>query len=130
MTSITARLDAFPTPMWIALAMLGLVVWWPLGCVVLAYILWSRAMGCCGVGFGRWNESAGNAPQDGWLRPRSSGNRAFDDYRIETLRRLEEEQHEFQQFLRRLRTAKDQAEFEQFMGERRVRQEPAQGSRP
>ena len=87
-------------------------------------------MGCCGVGFGRWNEGAGNARQDGWLRPRSSGNQAFDDHRIATLRRLEEEQREFQQFLQRLRMAKDKAEFDQFINERRGRHEPAQESRP
>ena len=49
----------------------------------------------------------------------SSGNHAFDDYRAETLRRLEEEQREFLQFLERLRHAKDKAEFDQFMAERR-----------
>jgi hypothetical protein len=58
---------------------------------------------------------------DWWGRPRSSGNRAFDDYRAETLRRLEEEQREFKEFLERLRFAKDRAEFDQFMAERRNR---------
>ena len=48
----------------------------------------------------------------------SSGNRAFDEYRAETLRRLEEEQKEFRDFLDRLRMAKDKAEFDQFMAER------------
>ncbi len=47
-----------------------------------------------------------------------SGNRAFDEYRAETLRRLEEEQREFMDFLNRLRHAKDKAEFDQFMAER------------
>ena len=49
----------------------------------------------------------------------SSGNRAFDEYRAETLRRLEDEQREFLEFLERLRQAKDKAEFDQFMAERR-----------
>jgi Protein of unknown function (DUF2852) len=49
----------------------------------------------------------------------SSGNRAFDEYRDETLRRLEEEQREFKAFLDRLRHAKDKAEFDQFMAEHR-----------
>lgn len=48
----------------------------------------------------------------------STGNRAFDDYREATLRRLEEEATEFQSFLQRLRHAKDKAEFDQFMAER------------
>lgn len=51
----------------------------------------------------------------------SSGNHAFDEYKSETLRRLEEEQKEFGSFLERLRFAKDKAEFDQFMAERRGR---------
>src|ERR1700729_833719 len=51
----------------------------------------------------------------GWGGPPSSGNRAFDDYRTETLKRLEDEQREFRDFLDRLRFAKDRAEFDQFM---------------
>ncbi|HEX8829352.1 MAG TPA: DUF2852 domain-containing protein, partial [Xanthobacteraceae bacterium] len=51
----------------------------------------------------------------------SSGNRAFDEYRADTLSRLEEEQREFKEFLQRLRVAKDRAEFDQFMAERRDR---------
>jgi hypothetical protein len=56
----------------------------------------------------------------GWWRP-SSGNHAFDEYRTETLRRLEEEQREFKEFLERLRFARDKEEFDQFMAERRNR---------
>ena len=58
----------------------------------------------------------------------SSGNRAFDEYRAETLRRLEEEQKEFRDFLDRLRMAKDKAEFDQFMADRRNR--PAENPPP
>jgi len=54
----------------------------------------------------------------------SSGNRAFDEYREETLKRLEEEQSEFKGFLDRLRHAKDKVEFDQFMAERRNRPTP------
>ena len=53
----------------------------------------------------------------------ATGNRAFDEYRAETLRRLEEEQREFMEFLDRLRHAKDKAEFDEFMAERRRRSE-------
>ena len=49
----------------------------------------------------------------------SSGNSAFDDYREETLKRLEDEQVEFENYLDRLRQAKDKSEFDQFMDERR-----------
>ncbi len=50
---------------------------------------------------------------------RGSGNRAFDEYRAETLRRLEEEEQEFRDFLDRLRFAKDKAEFDEFLNQRR-----------
>jgi len=49
---------------------------------------------------------------------KSSGNSAFDAYKMETLRRLEEEQGNFEAFLERLREAKDKAEFDQFMDDR------------
>ena len=52
------------------------------------------------------------------VRFADTGNSAFDGYRNETLRRLEEEQTAFQGFLDRLRQAKDKAEFDQFMKDR------------
>ena len=63
----------------------------------------------------------------------SSGNVAFDEYREEALRKLDEEQREFRDFLDRLRAAKDRAEFDQFMTERRNRpaaDEPPPASPP
>jgi Protein of unknown function (DUF2852) len=69
---------------------------------------------------GRMEQRGQNGPA-WWGEPRSSGNRAFDHYRTETLQRLEEEQREFKEFLERLRFAKDRAEFDQFMAERRNR---------
>ena len=81
-------------------------------------------MGCCGIGFG--NTKADPTRRD-WNRQRQmSGNQAFDEYRAETLRRLEEEQREFREFLSRLRVAKDRAEFDQFMVARRTPLESAQ----
>jgi len=120
MMSIAARLEELPNAMWIALAILGLVFWWPLGLAVLAYILWSGRMRCCGIGFGRWNDRAhhNGRAQNGLRQPRTSGNRAFDEYRAETLERLEEDHRAFQEYLDRLRMAKDRAEFDQFMAER------------
>ena len=93
MMSIVARLEELPTPMWMALAILGVVLWWPLGLAVLAYILWSGRMRCCQFGFSRWKGPAHDVgqPEDWLRRSRTSGNRAFDEYRAETLRRLEEE---------------------------------------
>jgi uncharacterized protein DUF2852 len=114
---IVAKLDELGKPAWIALMILALIVWWPLGFAVLAYLIGSGRMGCGRHGRAAgWEKAAGT-----WWQPRSSGNRAFDDYRAETLRRLEEEQREFQEFLDRLRVAKDKTEFDQFMAERRGR---------
>jgi hypothetical protein len=119
MTSFAARFHDLPRPIWIALAILGFVFWWPLGLAVTACLIWSGNMRCCGFGFGDWGENTGRQAHNGWAEPRASGNRVFDEYRAETLRRLEEEQREFREFLSRLRMAKDKAEFDQFMGERR-----------
>jgi hypothetical protein len=58
----------------------------------------------------------------GGLRP--TGNRAFDEYREEALRRLEEEASEFRAFLERLRMAKDRQEFDEYMRQRRTGGEP------
>jgi hypothetical protein len=113
-----------PMPIWIALMVLGFILFWPLGLITLVYLIWSGKMMCC---FGRF----GSGKKDGLKRwdfprsePRSSGNAAFDQYREATLRRLEEDQQEFTQFLGRLRRAKDQEEFDSFMAEQAARRLP------
>ena len=127
MMSFAARFGELKTPVWIALAILGFIYWWPLGLAILAYTLWSRRMGCCGMNFGRGDDCADRSrqTQGWWGQSQTTGNRAFDEYRTETLRRLEEEQRKFQEFLGRLRMAKDKAEFDQFMNERGARNQPA-----
>lgn len=53
------------------------------------------------------------------MRPgQPTGNGAFDDYKAQALRRLEEEQEAFEAFLQRLRSSKDKSEFDSFMDER------------
>ena len=124
---IAAKLDEFGKPAWIVLMILGFIIWWPVGLAILAFTIWSGRMGCWRGGHARWQEGAERMRQAGtWWQPpqRSSGNRAFDEYRTETLRRLEEEQREFRDFLERLRLAKDKAEFDQFMADRRSRPAP------
>lgn len=128
---ITAKLDEFGKPAWIALTVLGFMAWWPLGLAVLAFSIGSGRMGCGYRGQERWQHKmeqmrdrmGRGGPWGGsWgFTPPSSGNRAFDEYRVETLKRLEEEQKEFREFLDRLRFAKDKTEFDQFMAERRNR---------
>ena len=53
-----------------------------------------------------------------------TGNSAFDAYREETLKRLEDEHSEFLDFLKKLREAKDKAEFDQFIEGRTEPRQP------
>ena len=132
MYAFTAQIDEFGKPAWVALTVLGFILYWPVGLAVLAYLFWSGRMACwkqekwarrqarwgAGAGWGGMHETA-----DRWFggmrQPRPSGNWAFDEYRSDTLRRLEEEEQEFRGFLERLRRAKDKEEFDQFLAERR-----------
>lgn len=50
--------------------------------------------------------------------PQSSGNASFDAYRSDLMARLETEQANFENFLGRLRDAKDKSEFDKFMDDR------------
>jgi hypothetical protein len=125
---IVARIDELGRPAWIALMILGFVMWWPIGLATMAFIIGSGRMSSWkGGGVSRWQDGVSRWQDTAdrmrgaasWWQP-SSGNRAFDEYREETLRRLEEEQREFRDFLVRLRQARDKAEFDQFMNERRA----------
>ncbi len=135
--AIVARLDDIGKPAWIGLMVFSFIVFWPAGLGLLAFLIWSGRMGCWrqgSEGSDRWQRKmnrfqekmdrfqakAGRWYGNGQQQPQpSSGNRAFDEYRDETLRRLEDEQREFFDFLDRLRHAKDKSEFDQFMSERR-----------
>jgi hypothetical protein len=145
MTGVLQSLDNMPRPFVILGMVIGFILFWPIGLAILAYMLWSRRMGCASYdnrndragGWGnrnanmaeRWERKkerfmtrmngkmerwGGNAP-----RFASTGNVAFDEYREETLRRLEDEAHEFNDFMSRLRMARDKAEFDQYMADRR-----------
>ena len=118
--TLAAKLDDLGTPAWIALVVVGFLIWWPVGLLALGYLVGSgRLAHWTGCGARRWQQQTQSNPGGWWgMRSTSSGNRAFDEYRAETLRRLEEEQREFKEFLDRLRHAKDKAEFDQFMAER------------
>jgi hypothetical protein len=97
---------------WIAVMVLGFIFFWPVGLALLAYMIWSKRM---------FNGSCARRTRQARHAFSSSGNMAFDAYKEETLRRLEEEQDAFESFLQRLREAKDKAEFDQFMDERTKR---------
>lgn len=123
MSDVVAKLDDWGLPAWITVMVLGFVIFWPIGLAVLAYLIWSGRMGCRTRNrFGKWSREM-RAHCGGERRGHafsSSGNAAFDEYREETIRRLEEEEREFRDFLARLRLAKDRAEFDQFMSERKA----------
>src|SRR6185295_2231890 len=105
---IAEKLDELGKPAWIALMILSFIVFWPLGLAILAFLIWSGRMGCRHyASYDRWQhkmtrmqdkmdrmrDRMSNAPTYGsWGRAPSSGNHAFDEYRNDTLRRLEEEQ--------------------------------------
>ena len=126
---LQAKLDEWGKPAWISLLVLGFLAGWPLGVAVLAYLAGSGRLRTWRAEMpGTWFNLRGPQPGHGWQargfsRSSTSGNRAFDEYRNETMQRLEEEQQEFQAFLDRLRQARDKAEFDEFMAERRRRSE-------
>ncbi len=94
---------------WIAAMILGFIFIWPIGLALLAYMIWSKRM---------FNGSCASRTRHARHAFKSSGNSAFDAYKAETLRRLEDEQGAFEEFLQRLREAKDKSEFDQFMDDR------------
>jgi hypothetical protein len=147
---IAAKLDEWGKGAWIAVMIVAFVVFWPAGLAMLAYMIWSGRMGCRHYDWDesmkdelrqrretmrdewRARRDEWHALKRAWhseMRDRwhahqrsaaSSGNAAFDDYKAETLKRLEEEQAEFSDFLTNLRKARDKAEFDQFMQNRKA----------
>ena len=103
-------LDARGRGAWLVAMAIGFVLFWPLGLVLLAYMIWSERMTCK-----TWTRRSHRSADRG-----ATGNAAFDAYRAETLKRLEDERAAFTSFLDQLRAAKDQAEFDQFMASRRA----------
>ncbi len=107
-------LSDIPRPAWIVLMILGFILFWPIGLAILGYLMWSGQMFCnrsaTGKDWRSWKARAGAMS--------STGNQAFDDYRDETLKRLEQEARDFREFVERLRFAKDKEEFDRFMSDR------------
>ena len=119
------------TPITIVLMIIGFWVAWPLGLLMLAFILWGSRVPHFREHFAGmrrdWCSPSGWRDRDrghqSWSGP--SGNAAFDDYRTAELRRLdeerrklEEERAEFEQYARDLRRARDKEEFDRFMANR------------
>jgi hypothetical protein len=136
--SIATKLDEGGRFAWSAAMIAGFIIFWPIGLAILAYMLWSGRMGCRNYAYANGAHDEWRSWRDEWrsrkreMREKfwaernrvrgamsGSGNSAFDDYKAETLRRLEEEQAQFNEFLENLRRSRDKAEFEQFMQSRR-----------
>jgi hypothetical protein len=106
-------LDSKGKGAWIAAMVLGFIFLWPVGLALLFYMIWSKRMFS--------GKSCSKRASAAMMATRSTGNSAFDAYKADTLRRLEEEQGNFEAFLERLRDAKDKSEFDQFMDDRAER---------
>ncbi len=115
----TCNIQSRWSPVAIILMVAGFIFAWPLGLAVLAYILWGDRL-----------QTAFDELRYRWSSNRSadSGNTAFDAYREQELRRLEEERRkldamraEFDGFMHELRRAKDKEEFDRFMSQRERR---------
>ncbi len=114
----------------IALMVLGFIIFWPLGLAMLAYILWGERFGGSADKAETWVREKKDWARNCKNRYRghgrhSSGNVAFDEYREEQLKRLDEERkrlddevNEFHDYMRNLRKARDREEFDRFMRER------------
>jgi len=108
-------LDARGKGAWIAAMVLGFIFFWPIGLALLGYMIWSKRM---------FSSATRQCGRHAVHMSRPTGNAAFDAYKADTLRRLEEEQSSFEGFLERLREAKDKSEFDAFMDERARRKAP------
>jgi hypothetical protein len=128
----TALLKPAWSPVTIALMVAGFIIFWPLGLLMLGYILWGEKFGgsadraegwinkqkaWCNGAKGRHGHHFGYQSQ--------SGNAAFDDYRDEQLKRLDEERrrldeevNNFHEYMRNLRMARDREEFDRYMREK------------
>jgi len=100
---------------WIAAMVLGFIIFWPVGLALLAYMIWGKQMFARSCGHRRHHDHHHAWGRHAMRAGQPTGNRAFDDYKAQALRRLEEEQEAFEAFLQRLRSSKDKSEFDSFM---------------
>jgi hypothetical protein len=111
-----AWLDQRGKPAWIAAMILGFIFFWPVGLALLAYMIWGKQMFAHSCSHRRLHDQGWG--RHGFRSGQHTGNHAFDTYKAEALRRLEDEQEAFEAFLQRLRNSKDKTEFDAFMDER------------
>lgn len=129
---VVSKLDEYGKIGWLTVTVLAFMLAWPAGAAVVGYLAVSGRLQAWraelpqsfGEAFGTWFNPQSKPRARNWAGFRSassSGNRSFDEYRDAEMRRLEQEQREFQAFLEKLRHARDKAEFDAFMAEQRQR---------
>ncbi|MCP4382671.1 MAG: DUF2852 domain-containing protein [Hyphomicrobiales bacterium] len=117
------------TPLTIGLMVLGFIVFWPVGLAILAYIIWGDRIPEIRRHFesrkSDWSREFRGCGRSSRRSGTPTGNAAFDEYRSQELKRLEEERRkleeerrEFETFMANLRRARDQEEFDRFMRDR------------
>lgn len=112
-------LDEHGRAAWIAAMVAGFILFWPVGLAILGYMtVTKRWRNNDMFGSSFTSRCKSSAMRSGFNALRPSGNAAFDAYKADTLRRLEDEQVAFEAFLKRLREAKDKQEFDAFMDDR------------
>jgi hypothetical protein len=107
LSNTVAWLDAQGKGAWLIAMILGFIFIWPLGLAILFFMIWSNRMSRSFFGCNKSRKIH-----------YETGNSAFDAYKQDTIKRLEDEQTAFQGFLQRLREAKDKTEFDTFMDDR------------
>ena len=105
--NLTHWLDQGGKPAWIIAIVTGFAVFWPVGILLTINFLSCKTKGT------EMKRGLYNAKR------KHTGNTAFDQYREETITRLEEERGAFEGFLDRLRDAQDKENFDRFMSEYR-----------
>jgi hypothetical protein len=112
----------------------GFAIFWPLGLLALFLKmkkgeLWNGASEMQAPWNANWSnwkkpEGFGDFSRN-WKPSHATGNQAFDEYRKEALekleaerRKLDDERRAFDEFLSKLRHAKDREDFERFMADR------------
>lgn len=103
--NFAGAVDRGGMPAWLAVSILGWIVFWPIGIFLTVNMFMRKGNYMCN--------------QERRCGARSTGNSAFDQYRKETLDRLEEERQAFSDYLQRLRDARDKEEFDGWMKELR-----------
>jgi len=106
----------------IPVTIVALNVFWPAGVAIAIILAWRGGF----APTGQIAPPAGNVEEIAkslipTTAQKTSGNASFDAYRSDMIDRLEAEQVQFDNFLGRLRDAKDKSEFDEFMDDRAAR---------